>query len=91
MPFMTITVSSPSSSFDGEGRLVTAMLRPGKRPSGQEIRAFVRRLVGAIRALWPKAASPRRSIAWTSSAPLSSRYLLTWTQSGQRSSVSPRI
>jgi len=39
---------------DGEGRLVTAMLRPGKRPSGQEIRAFVRRLVGAIRALWPK-------------------------------------
>ena len=31
-----------------------AMLRPGKRPSGREIRAFVRRLVGAIRALWPK-------------------------------------
>src|ERR1700751_641615 len=37
-----------------EGRFVTAMLRPGTRPSGQEIRAFVRRLVGAIRALWPK-------------------------------------
>jgi hypothetical protein len=33
---------------------VTAMLRPGKRPGGREIRAFVRRLVGAIRALWPK-------------------------------------
>jgi hypothetical protein len=30
------------------------MLRPGKRPSGQEIRGFVRRLVGVIRALWPK-------------------------------------
>src|SRR5271169_3340998 len=30
------------------------MLRPGKRPRGQEIRAFARRLVGAIRALWPK-------------------------------------
>jgi Transposase DDE domain group 1 len=30
------------------------MLRPGKRPSGHEIRGFVRRLVGAIRALWPK-------------------------------------
>ena len=30
------------------------MLRPGKRPSGQEIGAVVRRLVGAIRALWPK-------------------------------------
>ena len=42
--------------FDGEGRFVTAMLRPGKRPSGQEICAFVRRLVGAIRALWPKVA-----------------------------------
>ena len=44
----------PIVVFDGEGRFVTAMLRPGKRPSGQEIRAFVRRLVGAIRALWPK-------------------------------------
>src|SRR5215831_10172382 len=44
----------PIVVFDGEGRFVTAMLRPGKRPSGQEIGAFVRRLVGAIRALWPK-------------------------------------
>ena len=46
----------PIVVFDGEGRFVTAMLRPGKRPSGQEIRGFVRRLVGAIRALWPKVA-----------------------------------
>jgi len=44
----------PIVVFDGEGRFVTAMLRPGKRPSGHEIRGFVRRLVGAIRALWPK-------------------------------------
>ena len=44
----------PIVVFDGEGRFVTAMLRPAKRPSGREIRAFVRRLVGAIRALWPK-------------------------------------
>jgi hypothetical protein len=44
----------PIVVFDGEGRFVTAMLRPGKRPSGQEIGAFVRRLVGAIRALSPK-------------------------------------
>src|ERR1700732_1550843 len=44
----------PIVVFDGEGRFVTAMLRPGKRPSGQEIRAFVRRLVGALRALGPK-------------------------------------
>ena len=40
--------------FDGEGRFVTALLRPGKRPGGREIRAFLRRLVRAIRATWPK-------------------------------------
>src|SRR5256714_9744435 len=44
----------PIVAFDGEGRFVTALLRPGKRPSGVEIRGFVRRLVGAIRAHWPK-------------------------------------
>jgi hypothetical protein len=43
----------PIVVFDGEGRFVTALLRPGKRPSGVEIRGFVRRLVGAIRAHWP--------------------------------------
>ncbi|MBV8937481.1 MAG: IS1380 family transposase [Alphaproteobacteria bacterium] len=46
----------PIVVFDGEGRFITAMLRPAKRPSGHEIRAFVRRLVGAIRANWPKVA-----------------------------------
>ena len=44
----------PIVVFDGEGRFVTALLRPGKRPSGVEIRAFVRRLIGAIRAQWPR-------------------------------------
>jgi hypothetical protein len=44
----------PIVVFDGEGRFVTALLRPGKRPSGVEIRSFVRRLVGAIRCYWPK-------------------------------------
>jgi Transposase DDE domain group 1 len=44
----------PIVVFDGEGRFVTALLRPGKRPGGVEIRAFLRRLVGAIRANWPK-------------------------------------
>jgi hypothetical protein len=44
----------PIVVFDGEGRFVTALLRPGKRPGGHEIRAFLRRLVGAIRATWPK-------------------------------------
>jgi hypothetical protein len=38
--------------FDGEGRIVTAVLRPAKRPSGLEIRAFLRRLLSAIRANW---------------------------------------
>ena len=44
----------PIVVFDGEGRFVTALLRPGKRPSGVEIRAFVRRLIAAIRAQWPR-------------------------------------
>ena len=44
----------PIVVFDGEGRFVTALLRPGKRPGGREIRAFLRRLVGAIRATWPR-------------------------------------
>ena len=44
----------PIVVFDGEGRFVTALLRPGKRPGGHEIRAFLRRLVGAIRANWPQ-------------------------------------
>jgi Transposase DDE domain group 1 len=44
----------PIVVFDGEGRFVTALLRPGKRPSGVAIRGFVRRLVGAIRSHWPK-------------------------------------
>ena len=44
----------PIVVFDGEARFVTAVLRPGKRPSGVEIRGFIRRLIGAIRAQWPR-------------------------------------
>jgi hypothetical protein len=44
----------PIVVFDAEGRFVTALLRPGKRPSGAEIRGFVRRLIGALRGHWPK-------------------------------------
>ena len=44
----------PMVVCDGEGRFVTALLRPGKRPGGREIRGFLRRLVGAIRATWPR-------------------------------------
>jgi hypothetical protein len=40
--------------LDGDGRFVTAVLRPAKRPKGTEIRAFLRRLIRAIRANWPK-------------------------------------
>lgn len=44
----------PIVVFDGDGRFVTALLRPAKRPKGVEIRAFLRRLVHAIRAHWPR-------------------------------------
>src|SRR4051812_37654495 len=44
----------PIVVFDGEGRIVTAVLRPAKRPKGTEIRALLRRLLRAIRATWPK-------------------------------------
>jgi hypothetical protein len=44
----------PMLVFDGDGRFVAGLLRPAKRPSGVEIRAFLRRLVRAIRANWPK-------------------------------------
>jgi DDE family transposase len=46
----------PIVVFDGEGRFVTALLRPAKRPKGVEIRAFLRRLIRAIRAHWPQVA-----------------------------------
>ena len=43
----------PIVVFDGEGRFITAVLRPAKRPGGKEIKAFLRRLLRAIRANWP--------------------------------------
>lgn len=44
----------PIVVFDGEGRFITAVLRPAKRPKGSEIRAFLRRLLRALRANWPQ-------------------------------------
>jgi len=44
----------PIIVFDGEGRFVAAVLRPAKRPSGREVRAFLRRLLRAIGSNWPK-------------------------------------
>jgi Transposase DDE domain group 1 len=43
----------PIVAFDGEGRFITALLRPAKRPSGKESKPFLRRLLRAIRAHWP--------------------------------------
>ena len=44
----------PIVVFDGEGRFITAVLRPARRPGGAEIVALLRRLLRAIRANWPK-------------------------------------
>jgi hypothetical protein len=43
----------PIVIFDASGRLVTAVLRPAKRPSGREILTLLKRVVGRIRATWP--------------------------------------
>ena len=44
----------PIVVFDGEGRFITAVPRPAKRPGGREIKGFLRRLLRAIRANWPR-------------------------------------
>jgi hypothetical protein len=44
----------PIVVFDGDGRFITAVLRPAKRPKGTEIRAFLRRLTRALRTNWPQ-------------------------------------
>lgn len=46
----------PIVVFDGQGRFVAALLRPAKRPNGREIRAWLRRLIRAIRGHWPRTA-----------------------------------
>ena len=43
----------PIVVFDGQGRFITAVLRPAKRPGGKEIKSFLRRLLRAIRDNWP--------------------------------------
>ena len=44
----------PIVVFGGEGRFVTCLLRPAKRPGGKEIKPFLYRLLGAIRSHWLK-------------------------------------
>ena len=44
----------PLYIFEGQtGRLVTSILRPGKRPNGKEIRSIFKRVIKRIRAAWP--------------------------------------
>ena len=44
----------PIVVFDVDGRMVAAVLRPASRPSGQQIVRWLRRLISAIRANWPR-------------------------------------
>jgi hypothetical protein len=44
----------PLVIFEGKsGKLITAILRPGKRPTGREIRSILKRVVARIRNVWP--------------------------------------
>ncbi len=44
----------PIVVFDGEGRMIAAVLRPASRPTGRQIVKWLRRLIGAIRSNWPR-------------------------------------
>lgn len=45
----------PLFIFEGKsGKLITSILRPGRRPCGREIRAIIKRIIKRIRAAWPK-------------------------------------
>jgi hypothetical protein len=44
----------PVVVFDGEGRMIAAVLRPACRPSGRHIVKWLRRLIAALRAHWPR-------------------------------------
>jgi hypothetical protein len=44
----------PIVVFDGEGRMIAAVLRPACRPDGRQIVKWLRRLIAAVRANWPR-------------------------------------
>jgi len=44
----------PIVVFDGDGRMIAAVLRPASRPTGRQIVAWLRRLMATIRANWPR-------------------------------------
>ena len=54
----------PIVVFDGEGRFITCLLRPAKRPSGKEIKSFLRRLLRGdlVRLHPPVPAQARRGL-----------------------------
>ena len=45
----------PIHIYEGSGRLVTTVLRPGRRPTGKEAVAILKRVVERIREAWPEA------------------------------------
>jgi hypothetical protein len=48
------TCYQPLHVYEGlSGKLIATILRPGKRPNGKEIVAYVKRIVGHIRQQWP--------------------------------------
>ena len=46
----------PIVVFDGDGRMLAAVLRPACRPKGSQIVKWLRRLIDAIRSHWPRTA-----------------------------------
>ena len=45
----------PLHIYEGQsGKLITSVLRPGRRLTGQEIVSILKRVVGAIRRQWPE-------------------------------------
>jgi hypothetical protein len=44
----------PIVVFDGEGRMIAAVLRPACRPDGRQIVKWLRRLIAALRENWPR-------------------------------------
>lgn len=47
----------PLHIYEGQtGKLITTILRPGVRPTGQQIVAILKRLVAHLRAAWPRVA-----------------------------------
>jgi hypothetical protein len=44
----------PIVVFDGDGRMIAAVLRPASRPSGKHIVRWLHRLITAVRGNWPR-------------------------------------